>query len=129
MPYDSSTAPLLNNTRLPSKLENSGKYRFHPGNTPDVRNGLGLIVNTGYPWVEWTWRAVGRDDFAALVTLVGASLYSRKLTSTTNAARLWDDTMTNLITYTNCVIDRPTYGEYAGAVFRDVRLLVTRLEL
>ena len=127
MPYPAGQEPLLNNTRLPLKLEDSGQYTFFPGYTEGVRNGMGLLVQAGLPRVEWTWAYVTKPDFATLVSLVGPGNYSVTF-SGTNAARLWDDRMSILRSYTSCVVDRPVAESYGNGLFMNVILRISQLK-
>ena len=104
----------------PYYMGDGGTYIPKPPAT--VRqNGLGLDVVAGYSSVEWSWEYLTAADYTWwTVLLVEAPSLQF------SHAYLYDH-HSALITYSNCVVHRPTFEKIVGDTYYNVRLLIDQL--
>lgn len=104
-------------TALPSTMDGRGTYVFEP---PQIvrKNGIGEAVTSGFSKLTWKWKSLTQTQWNFINTTVLGGAASKTITGA-NAIKLYNH-MNVLTTYTNCVIQRPTFENVAWGRYINV---------
>ena len=118
-------APRINNKTIPTHMAYSGFY-LPARATVNVRNGQGVLKSQSLPQVIWSWNILSKLEIDWWnITLLNGEV--SKLFQGSNSHELFDY-RGELVQYSQCVVDAPSYGRYSGGAFRDVQIQITQLK-
>lgn len=111
----------INGVTIPTTLDNRGTYIFEP---PAVvrKNGKGLAVTGGYSKLTWRWARMKQSDWNWWCTTILTGLASKQFSS----AQLYNH-MNVLTTFSNVVVNRPTFEKVSGARYINVQIEITNI--
>lgn len=112
----------INGVTIPATIDNHGSYKYTPAEIVG-KNGLGELVVAGFASITWTFPYMTFSDFDWWRVTLLTNLRYRRFT----AAQLWDDGRT-LTSFTNCIVNRPTYEKISSGAYTNVTVLIEQLQ-
>lgn len=114
-------AMTIGGNAIPTSIENKGKYLFkHPEETG--KNGLGEPVLGLFSSITWTFPNLTFAEFDWWLQSLLVNQKFRRFTS----AQFYDDTR-NLITYSHCIVKRPTFEHIRAANYENVTIQIDQI--
>lgn len=107
----------------PYRMGSSGSYKPDP---PVVvgQDGEAMDVVAGYAKVTWSWEALSHEMYQFWTTTILSGQPSLAFTS----AQLYDHTPA-LVTYTRCVVHRPTFDKFENGEVIGVQVVIDDLRV
>lgn len=113
----------IDSNTIPAAMADSGNYIFDPA--PILRQrGTGIdVVHPGAVLI-WQWAALTKTEMSFWQTTILGGEISIESSGT---HQLYDDNK-DLVTYSYCIVDRPTWARFANNIFYDVEIQIRAIQ-
>lgn len=116
-----ATGMQIGNIDVPPPMDAAGDYAFDPG-APVARNGRAAVVAAPYATLTWRFESLTPEQMAWWCTTMLAGAPSAEF----SRCRLFNH-LGALTTYSRCVVQRPTYGQWRDGLLHDVTVIIDQI--